>query len=340
MPCGVLYRKNVFWKTLRTASAEWNGNVDWVPSRLETLPQEMNLQTENLRMRKGWTYFRVLVAVVLAVAAIAKLLNVTEILAGNGILSNRRLLSLTIGVEAGVACFLLLSNTFWSWAVTAGVFLIFSGASMYAIASGQDCNCISQRIGPKIMLPFDLTILAIAYWVRPAVSFNWNRRYMLQISCSVVVGLFVAAVATYYNPAEKSDPLQFLLADMLIEKSWPLDARLHPDLAELDEGNWMVVVVRRDCEHCRELLAKHFADPHAHRPNERTAVFVAGESKWPFMLDEIAVESSSNRSFTWPGNEPFVASPAIFLLRNGRVANAKDGNDADAFVEELLSITP
>ena len=131
-----------------------------------------------------------------------------------------------------------------------------------------------------------------------------------------------------------------MLADMLIEKRWPLDATLHPDLAELDEGRWMVLVVRRDCEHCRQLLEKHFADPATHRPNERTATFVAGETSWPFMLDEIAIESSAGTSITWPAEEPFVASPAIFLIENGRVVKASDGEDADAFLEESMSNAP
>jgi len=115
---------------------------------------------------------------------------------------------------------------------------------------------------------------------------------------------------------------------------------VHPSLAKLDEGSWMVLVVRQDCEQCRKLLEKHFADPHAHRPNERTAVFVAGATSWPFMLDKIAIESSSNTSITWLGEEPFVASPAIFLIENGRVVKASDGEDADGFLEELMSATP
>ena len=164
------------------------------------------------------------------------------------------------------------------------------------------------------MLPFDLTLLAILRWVRPAAGFSWNKQLMFQFAGSLGVGVLVAGAATFYDPAEKSDPLQFLLADMLVEKRWPIDAKLHADLAEFKKGKWMVLVVRRDCEHCRELLAKHFEDPQAHRPNERTVAFIAGESKWPFMLDEIAIESSSGTSITWPGEEPFVASPAIFLI--------------------------
>lgn len=288
-------------------------------------------------MQKSWTYLRVLVAVVLSIAAIAKLFNMTQILAGSGLLSNRWLLTLAIGVEIGVAVFLLLNNTIESWAVTGGLFLVFSGASTYAIASGQDCNCISQKISPKMMLPLDLTILVILFWVRPAVGFSWNNNWMLQIFGSVGVGVLVAGASAFYDPAEKEDPLQFLLADMLVKKRWPLDASLHPDLSELVKGNWMVLVVRRDCEHCRELLAKHFADPHAHRPNERTAVFVAGEPTWPFVFDEITIESSSSTLITWPEEEPFVASPAIFLIENGRVVKASDGHDAEGFLEKLMS---
>lgn len=288
----------------------------------------------------AWKYFRFCVAALLMIAAGAKVANLTEILESGGLLSNRWLLTLAIGVEAGVAVFLLLNNTFASWAVTAGLFLIFSGASTYAIASGQDCNCISQKISPKMMLPFDLTILAILFWVKPAVSFSWNKASLLQVAGCVGVSALVAGATAFYEPAEKSDPLQFLLADMLVEKRWPLDAGLHPELAELGEGNWMVLVVRRDCEHCREVLAKHFADPHTHRPNERTAVFVAGEPTWPFVLDKIAIESSSGTAITWPGEEPFVASPAIFLIENGKVVKARDGDDADAFLDELMPRVP
>ncbi len=300
----------------------------------------MVVKTENLRMQIGWRYFRILVAIVLAIAAIAKLFNMTEILAGNGLLSNRWLLTMAISVEASVAVFLLLSNTFWSWAVTAILLMVFSGASTYAIASGLACNCISEKISPKMMLSFDLTILAILFLVRPVVSFRWDKPLMFQIFGSFGVGVLVAGAAVFYDPAEKNDPLQFLLADMLVEKRWPLDARLHPDLAELDQGTWMVLVVRRDCEHCRELLEKHFADPHAHRSNERIAVFVAGETTWPFVLDEVSIESSTSTSFTWLGDEPFVASPAIFLIENGVVVKASDGEDADGFLEDIMTESP
>ncbi|MBC7966937.1 MAG: hypothetical protein H7Z17_13545 [Fuerstia sp.] len=57
-----------------------NANEDDLSSRLSI---------RNVNHAKGWTYLRVLVAVVLAVAAIAKFFNMTEIFAGSGLLSNR-----------------------------------------------------------------------------------------------------------------------------------------------------------------------------------------------------------------------------------------------------------
>lgn len=288
---------------------------------------------------KAWKYSRFWVAGLLMIAAGAKIANMTEILAGNGLLAVRPVLLLVIGLESSIAVYLLIGEQAWSWLLTVILFFVFSAASAYAITTGQDCNCISQKISPRMMLPFDLTVLAIVFWVRPSVSFSWNKPLMCHVFGSVGAGVLVAGAAASFDPAEKSDPLQFLLADMMVEKRWPLDAKLHPDLAELERGKWMVVIVRRDCEHCRELLEQHFADPHAHRPNERTVTFIAGETAWRFMLDEIAVESSSGTSISWPGEEPFVASPAIFLIENGRVVSAKDGEDADAFLEELMSRT-
>ena len=287
-------------------------------------------------MQKGWTFFRFVIAVILAIAAIAKFVNMTEILAANSLLSNRLLLTVAIGVEFGVAVFLLLSDSFWPWAVTVVLFLIFSAASIYAIASGQDCNCISKKIGPKVMLPFDLAMLAIASLVRPARKLTWDKRLtMMALSCLFVGGMASLAAASS-KPAAQSDRLQFLLADMLVQQPWPLNASLHPDLVALETDRWMVLVVRSDCEHCRELLSKHFADPESHRPNERTAVFVAGSSEWPFQLDHVSIDGEKTSSIKWPIEEPFVASPAIFLLENGKVVDARDGDESDIFMKSLL----
>jgi len=167
---------------------------------------------------KAWKYFRVCVATLLLFAAGAKVVNMIEILAGNGLLAVRPVLLSVIGLESAIAVYLIIGDLFWSWLVTVILFFVFSAASAYAIATGQECNCISQNIGPKMMLPLDLTILAIVYWVRPVECVRWNKPLMLQIFASLAAAILVTGAAAFYDPAEKSDPLQFLLADMMNRK--------------------------------------------------------------------------------------------------------------------------
>lgn len=288
---------------------------------------------------RKWYYARYAIAVILLFAAAAKIVNSVEILAGDGLLSARPMLLAAIGLESAVAGFLLCGNPFWTWVATLATFVVFSGASAYAIATGQDCNCISHAIGPKVMLPFDLAVLALVWWLRPAARASWNRRLMREITGSVGLGILVAGSTSLYDPPQKSNPLQYLVADMLVGQRWPLNATMNPELAALDKGNWMVLIVRRDCEHCRELIAKHFVDPHRHRPNERTALFVAGESEWPFQFDEIAIDFRVKHTIGWPVAEPFVASPGVLLIKNGIVRQGEDGMDADAFLRDAMSMS-
>lgn len=286
---------------------------------------------------RNWYYVRYAIAFVLLVAAGAKIVNRVEILAGDGLLSTRPMLLVAIGFESAVASFLMFGDLFSSWVVTGATFVVLSGISAYAIATGQDCNCISHAIDPKVMLQFDLAVLALVAWMRPVRRASWSKRVILEITGSVGLGILVAGSTSLYDSPRKGDPLQFLIADTLVAQRWPLNATLNPELAALDRGNWMVLIVRRDCEHCRELIAKHFVDPHRHRPNERTAVFVAGESTWPFQFDEVAIDFKVKNTIAWPVAEPFVASPGVFLIKNGIVAQGEDGMEADAFLKDAIS---
>jgi len=63
----------------------------------------------------------------------------------------------------------------------------------------------------------------------------------------------------------------------------------------LETGRWLVLIVQADCEHCQDLIAEHFADSRLHRPNERTAMFLAGATTWPFQLDQISLRVDAAR---------------------------------------------
>ena len=109
---------------------------------------------------------------------------------------------------------------------------------------------------------------------------------------------------------------------------------LNPRLRELESGKWLVVVARIDCDHCAQLLGKYFSDPLRHPAGRRTALFIAGNNDWSFQLDRLSLVGSPTDTVSW-SVEPFVASPALFLLDRGVVTDAADGSDADAFASRF-----
>ncbi len=287
-------------------------------------------------MQKRWNYVRFFVAAVLLSAAISKFVRMTEILAGDGLLGNRYMLLAVIGIETTLATFLLMGDLFHSWLAVFGTFGVFSVFSGYALATGKDCNCFANSIGPKVMLLFDLTVLVVAWLSKPLANQFSRRGPTIPIAGSLATGFLFAVAGLFYEHSGSKDPLQFLLADTLIGKAWPLDSAIHPTLTALESEKWMILVVRRDCEHCRRLVESQFVDPLKHRPGERTAVIVADGTNWLFAFDRVSFEVLNMQSIVWDLEEPFVASPAVFLVDAGIVVHARDGVDAGDFLEGLF----
>ena len=98
-----------------------------------------------------------------------------------------------------------------------------------------------------------------------------------------------------------------------------------------------MLVVRSDCDHCRNLVEQQFDDPDRRRLDERTAVFLAGGTEWLFQFDRVSMDVATGHTISWDSEEPFVASPAVFCLNEGTVTRAADGAAADSFIAELFS---
>jgi hypothetical protein len=158
---------------------------------------------------------------------------------------------------------------------------------------------------------------------------------LLPVILSIVAGTLsiTAAEWKHQSNAASTGDVQYLIPELLIGNRWPLDSRYHPDLKALETGNWMVVIVRRDCPHCKKFLGKHFADPMWHRPGERTAVFVAGTNQWHFQIDRVSLATLADPMIEWPETEPFVSCPSRFLLENKKVNFAEEcGKPDNVFV--------
>ena len=299
----------------------------------------------------SWSTVRIPIAGLLLVAAVVKAQEITGILAGDGLLSSRPLLLAAIGIEAALAVYLLFGDHRWSWRSAIAIFSVFAVTSGYAWATGQDCNCIDRRIGPGWMLAIDIVVLITAWYARPnfhspsggsdAVAAGEGHSGLapknqprtaariLPLSVSLTAGILSITAAQWRHQAivtADEAQIEYLIPELLIGKRWPLDSRIDPRLKPLETGNWMVVIVRRDCPHCQEFLDKHFADPTWHRPGERTVVFVAGDNQWPFQFDRVELTDIDFQKFiSWSHDEAFATSPSIFLIRSGIVNDGLDG---------------
>ena len=284
-----------------------------------------------------WRLVRISVSLLLSAAVFTKWSNFIPILLGDGLLSSLPLLLAAIAVEAALAFYLLIGNPQWSWRFTVALFLAFFVASAYAFLTSQQCNCFGETIGPGWMLAIDAMVLFVSLSARPSSSEkNWATLSLSPLLISVLVGAAVAGSAFHQSRATSDNTLEFLLADQMLGRKWPIDSSVNPELELLSEGRWLVFVFRRDCGHCRELVHKFFDNPNRHRRSERTITFLAGTDSWPFKLDLVSLEFATNFSVMWGDHEPFVASPAIFVLRDGIVVEAADGNETDRMLFKLL----
>lgn len=306
------------------------------------LPPEADLANHAspfINSKKTWKLFRLPVALLLLLTAISKTVNAVSITESDGLLSVTLLLLTAILVETFVAIYLIVGSPVYSWRASIILFCTFVGALGYALATGRSCNCISQAISTRSMLCIDILVLVGLYYCRPAYkkSKSNTRAEARRAAIAVLVSFLVASVGAYQlQNTDMADPFEFLLADKLLGKRWPLDSRLDPSLRVLESGRWLILVVRQDCDHCRELVSKYFVDPHKTRSNERTAVFIAGENVWPFQFDNVSFDVDGFHSVSWPYNEPFVASPAVFVIRNAIVQEASDGNEADRLLKDIF----
>jgi hypothetical protein len=87
------------------------------------------------------------------------------------------------------------------------------------------------------------------------------------------------------------------------------------------------------------MVARYFADPETHRPGERTAFFAFGfgDDRWRFQFDRVTFDRSGDALLSWPNGKPYVVNPAVFLVDNGIVVDAAEGEETVQFMGSLLS---
>ncbi len=291
----------------------------------------------------GFASLRLTAAAILFIAAFAKVWFYPVILKGDGLLSKGTALDLAIVFESVAAVVIAVSNVRLSWWLIASIFGCFAVVSTLALVTGRDCNCFGEWFGARVTLPIDLaiTIACVLFRIRNPNLHRDSHASSRLIPFGIVgliVGIgLVSGGHLRLQTSTTDDGTRFLFASDMIGKPWPIDSRLNPLLRELESGKWLVIVARRDCDHCARILQEYFSDPRWHPAETRTILFVAGSNEWSFCLDLLSLIETPAGIVSW-SIEPFVSSPAIFLLNNGVVEEAADGPDADGFASRLLQI--
>ncbi|MEZ6034576.1 MAG: hypothetical protein R3C17_15885 [Planctomycetaceae bacterium] len=297
---------------------------------------------DTIQPRRGlfdWEQFRFGIAALLLSAAVFKIIDMPQILAGDGLLAAMPRLVALAAFEAAVATYLVVGNRLGSWLLTLTTFLIFVTAAVYAMATDQSCDCFGKQLTPEIIVVVDMVVLLCTGLLPPRGVRMAARSLIRQWTIVAVVGGLIAALAGWrYEVLLRQERSRLLLAELLVGNPWPLNGNTDPSLAELSRGKWMILVAREDCVHCRNLVARHFADPETHRIGERTAVFVFGGSdhRWRYQFDRVALDSSGNELPDWPNGEPYVINPAVFVVDDGIVTDASEGAETDEFLDSLL----
>ena len=303
----------------------------------------MSITTETTQPSRrpfDWEQFRFALAVLLLAAAVVKIRNMPQILTGNGLLGTMPRLVAVVAFEAAVAAFLIVGNRFLSWLLALTTFAIFVTSAIYGIVTDQSCNCFGEQLEPETMVVIDTVVLLLTLCLRPGRRQESSRNRIRQLTTIAVVGGLVAGAAIWrYEVLVTIERSRLLVADLLVGKTWPLNEQIDTRLSPLGSGKWMILIAQQDCGPCRNLVARHFADPETHRPGERTAVFVfgGGNDRWRFQFDRVTLDLSGDALLSWPNGKPYVVNPAVFFLHNSIVVDAAEGEDTDKLLSSLLS---
>lgn len=279
-------------------------------------------------------WLRLVIAAILLAAAFMKAHQLaTRPLPDGNFLDNRWFLLVGVLWEFFLAAVLLtgLARRL-AWVAATVTFFIFTAVTLYrAIIGDSSCGCFGTvEINPWITLMLDilLLVLLLAFHPLPLIAANpanpadpaairLTRRGILlrtmpAVAFVVIAGTIAVIGAVNYRPAILSDSGEivgenrFVLLDPAawLNKPFPLAPHMQLD-RPLMQGNWVLVLYRRNCQDCEKLM------PEVQSLALTAAADAAGT--------HIAVVEMP--SYSPPDSSLAVAMPNILL---GRLSAARD----------------
>lgn len=236
-----------------------------------------------------------------------------------------------------------------------------SEKGLASLFSGQ-CGCFgSAGPPPSVMLLIDGLLLIGVLAFPPARSVRGGAAAPIAAVLSILVGYGIAFAVperTVANPGggtEVTDTPE----PVLDAQGWPmppsqLDGFYFPQFQEwpgrtlseipfahllprplpegFNEGDWLIVYYRADCEHCQEMFLTYLSDPVLETPTLAVGI--------PDYVPEAALEFLCSACVVTelPGVPPeyVIQTPVVIRVRDGVVICAVDGSADDAALEACL----
>lgn len=221
----------------------------------------------------------------------------------------------------------------WSYRVALVIFCGFLIVSAYeVVARARTCGCFGPiPVNPKVSLGLDVFALAALVLGRKVLMGGLGIS-ALQRWLSIVAGatclVVTAALFTHWDLTIEHGGLIVLRPADWIGKRFPLENYLDDD-GRLRHGNWIVLLYRHDCPVCETAMPAYL----------QTGRRLSGEFGKPVRMAFVEVptgegtNSASNEHcchwFKLSENKIWTgATPVVLMLRDGRVDQAMQGEDA------------
>ncbi|KLU02184.1 hypothetical protein RISK_005250 [Rhodopirellula islandica] len=288
---------------------------------------------------------RICLSVLLMLTAALKMLGASAVLGSGGLLASPVRLSLAVGFEVFAAVLIAMAPPRFAHRFALLVFSALACIAAWAWLTQADCGCFGARTPKGVPLIVDLAVVGLLLCSRGLgqhqlrEGFNLLRRHLFMPAGIAVTAGLLAAGGTMWQIERISSPNEIptWFGDNLIGMWFPLLCDEKFAEAMPATGDALVVMLRPDCEHCREVAAEW----ESRNAGQRDALSVIGisvaEGRWTVMPNEVSpmpIGAGDEFVITWEDTEePFIAAPTFIAVRDRIVVGVATGKDASELIE-------
>lgn len=250
-----------------------------------------------------------------------------------------------------------------SWLLGLLLFAVFGCVALYkTFNNSASCGCFGDvHVPPQYMAAFDLcAVVALLFTRRGALLMAKRMRYeesarrakLAFLIMSLSTGIVVTIYAMSFTRDASIDESGFISSSgtvVLDPANW-VGRRFalsnHIDIGkQLDSGQWLLVLYRSDCSHCREVVPRYAARA---RDSEHIGTlqiaFIEMSSSTEHGEELVHPDSRVHLGRLSSDHNWFAQTPVTLVLKNGSVLHAIEGDDAstmdNVFAMALQSSSP